>query len=426
MSPKPELRLPQELIESIIDLLSKDISTIRACALACWQFLPACRKHIFGDLVIASPTSNSDAIRRALAFFTTCPHITPYVTSVRLVDGEISTSLSSGWICREQSLPAMLNELSHLKKLSVESTFHPINWTHLPTATQKAFYQFFSSGTITHLALVMIDDFPMAAIRNLSGLRYLHLRSVSLKFSEDNIPRNECVPPKLRGLTIVDPGRSLSLLAVLLHDPEIAGLDFSSLLQLSVTTCGEFNRYQEDIALINRLLEWSSDSLSELELNPSLIFTENSNLSHYPLQLDFTPNLRTLKLSLEVSDLEGMGGNTSFAWLSHLFYNLPTINVIEKIILKCEIVQGNPFAEFDNTLWKQMDKVLTREELRCLREVSFLIHPIYSEARRYLPMFSDLLQQELQVLRERNILRVEEIYEIPRLCIDNLADFGNK
>ena len=43
-------------------------------------------------------------------------------------------------------------------------------------------------------------------------------------------------------------------------------------------------------------------------------------------------------------------------------------------------------------------------------EVAPLIHPIYSEARRYFPAVSDLLQQELQVLRERNILRMEEIY----------------
>ena len=57
-----------------------------------------------------------------------------------------------------------------------------------------------------------------------------------------------------------------------------------------------------------------------------------------------------------------------------------------------------------------MDKFLTREELGRLREVTLLIHPIYSEARRYLPAVSNLLQQELQVLRERKILRVEEIY----------------
>ena len=105
-----------------------------------------------------------------------------------------------------------------------------------------------------------------------------------------------------------------------------------------------------------------------------------------------------------------MGSNTSFAWLSHFFYNIPSTNVIENITLKCEIVQGNPFDEFDNTLWKQMDKFLTREELGRLREVTLLIHPIYSEARRYLPAVSNLLQQELQVLRERKILRVEEIY----------------
>jgi len=261
-------------MEIVIDHLSKDFSTLRVCALASWQFLPVCRKHIFGSLVIGSPTSNTDVIRRALNFFTTCPHITPYITSVRLIDGDFQNSLHSpkaGWISREQSLPTMLNELFHLKKLSLESTFHPINWTHLPTATQKAFYQLFNLRTLTHLTLVMVDHFPIAAIRNLCSLQYLQMHCVSLKISDsDNIVRNWCVPSRLRGLTIVDPGWSLSLLAVLLLNPEIVGLDFSGLLQLSITTYGELNRYQEDVTVINKLLELSSDSLSELELNPSL------------------------------------------------------------------------------------------------------------------------------------------------------------
>jgi hypothetical protein len=66
-----------------------------------------------------------------------------------------------------------------------------------------------------------------------------------------------------------------------------------------------------------------------------------------------------LKLNLGVFDLEGMGSNTSIAWFSHSFLST---NVIENITPKCEIVQGNPLGEFDNTLWKQMDKFLTRKE----------------------------------------------------------------
>ena len=273
MSLTPKPRLPQELMETIIDLLSTDFSTLRACALACWRFLPACRKLIFRDLAIGSPTSNSEAIRNALNFFTTRPHITPYITSLQLVDGDFQTSFHSGkagWISREQSLSTMLNELYNLKKLFIESTFHPINWIHLPSATQKAFRQLFDLRTLTHLALVMVDDFPIAAIRNLCSLQYLQMRCVSLKIPEENELRNESVPPRLRGLTIVDPGRSLSLLAVILLDPEIAGLDFSGLQQLSITTYGEFDRYKEDISVINMLLQLSSDSLTDLELNPSL------------------------------------------------------------------------------------------------------------------------------------------------------------
>jgi len=296
MSLTPKPRLPQELMETIIDLLSEDFSTLRACALACWRLLPACRKHIFGDLAIGSATtSNSGAIRNALKFFTTHPHITPYITSLRLIDGDFQTSFHSrkaGWISREQSLSTMLNELCNLKKLFIESTFHPINWTHLPASTQKAFRQLFDLRILTHLALVMVDNFPIAAIRNLCSLQYLQMRCVSLKISEEHGSCNEYLPPRLRGLTIVDHGRSFSLLAVLLLDPAIAGLDFSGLLQLSITTYGEFDRYKEDIAVINMLLQLSSDSLTELELNPSLTCERSSlfffgNKFTYPLGFSY-------------------------------------------------------------------------------------------------------------------------------------------
>ena len=84
------------------------------------------------------------------------------------------------------------------------------------------------------------------------------MRCVSLKISEDNILRYKSIPPRLRGLTIVNPGRSLSLPAVLLLD-----WIFCSLVVVH-------NDIQV-IGVINKLLELSSDSLSELELNPLLI-----------------------------------------------------------------------------------------------------------------------------------------------------------
>ena len=84
----------------------------------------------------------------------------------------------------------------------------------------------------------------------------------------------------------------------------------------------------------------------------------------------------------------------------------------------CEIVQGNPFGKFTNTLWKQMDKLLTREEL------ALLIHPIYSEPRRYLPMVLILVQQGLHVLRERNILRFESRKYVA--SHKNIANLGSK
>ena len=47
--------LPLEIEETILDLLAEDDkghSALKTCSLVCHAFLPICRKHIFGSIVL--------------------------------------------------------------------------------------------------------------------------------------------------------------------------------------------------------------------------------------------------------------------------------------------------------------------------------------------------------------------------------------
>ncbi|KIM43736.1 hypothetical protein M413DRAFT_387661 [Hebeloma cylindrosporum] len=49
--------LPFEIEETILDLLAQDDkghSALKTCSLVCQAFLPICRKHVFGTIVLGS------------------------------------------------------------------------------------------------------------------------------------------------------------------------------------------------------------------------------------------------------------------------------------------------------------------------------------------------------------------------------------
>ena len=152
----------------------------------------------------------------------------------------------------------MLNKLSHLKKLSIESTFHPINWTHLPTAAQKTFLQLLIPRQspiwrwlwfTTSLSL----RFAIYAVFGTSKCAVFHSKSPRITYCAINPSLRDCEG---------SPSLILGGPSPFLRSCFWTGF-FCSLVVVH-------NDIQV-IGVINKLLELSSDSLSELELNPLLI-----------------------------------------------------------------------------------------------------------------------------------------------------------
>ncbi|KAJ7868597.1 hypothetical protein B0H14DRAFT_2503876 [Mycena olivaceomarginata] len=68
--------LPQELVDTILDILHDDIPSLKSCSLAARIFVISARKHIFKKIEILS---SSDASQRFYQLLCSSPHITPIV-----------------------------------------------------------------------------------------------------------------------------------------------------------------------------------------------------------------------------------------------------------------------------------------------------------------------------------------------------------
>ena len=62
MSLTPDLVSLAELMKIVIEHLSKNFNPSSLCFRFLEILARACRKHIFGNLIVGSPTSNSSAI----------------------------------------------------------------------------------------------------------------------------------------------------------------------------------------------------------------------------------------------------------------------------------------------------------------------------------------------------------------------------
>ncbi|KAF8183693.1 hypothetical protein BJ912DRAFT_545965 [Pholiota molesta] len=86
----PHAPLPIELIEIIVDNVAhehgSDVqATLKNCALACWSFLPICRKHLFASIALCfSLPRQSRRVKHLVTLLRSSPEIADYTRHLRL------------------------------------------------------------------------------------------------------------------------------------------------------------------------------------------------------------------------------------------------------------------------------------------------------------------------------------------------------
>ena len=165
---------PLEIEEMVLDLLAEEDeghSALKMCSLVCQTFLPICRKHIFGSIVLNDHKFN------ALSPFTTHAferllHETPEIANyIRKLDYTIQ--------CADLESPSnqeSLKRISSLKFLGVRHPSHTrleLNWSNNPI--RPALLHLLHLPTLTHLSVTNIKDFVVSDLIPCVNLKYLDI-----------------------------------------------------------------------------------------------------------------------------------------------------------------------------------------------------------------------------------------------------------
>ena len=269
------LYFPSDLVHCIVDYLEGDQDALSNCALVAWGFLHPSRKYIFGHVVLKASPEDRRPATRLLNLLSMAPHLTSYITSLRIVVAITNANIGqAGWIFDDDALPLVLAGLQHLREVSVESTTSPIKWAKLPTHLQDAFYELFTRSQLSKLSLIQVENFPIKVLRRCANLKHHVLRCVSLLVEEtgplDLLPdfgASLC----LENLEMFESRDTFFNLNAWLRNPEMAGMNISSLKHLSLAIHGRSIRYTEDMFVMSRFLEHSSLSLEVLRLTPPIV-----------------------------------------------------------------------------------------------------------------------------------------------------------
>jgi hypothetical protein len=162
--------LPLEIEETILDFLAEDDDghpALKACSLVCQAFLPICRKHIFGSIVLNAyrtvPPRTTHAFERLLR---ETPEIADHIRkldyTIHVTDFSIST------------LQESLKRISRLAFLTVrDSKLQGLDWSNNPI--RPALLRLLHLPTLTHFRLNHINDFALSDLILCVNLKYLEI-----------------------------------------------------------------------------------------------------------------------------------------------------------------------------------------------------------------------------------------------------------
>ena len=174
---------PLEIEEEILDLLAEDDeghSALKTCSLVCQAFLPICRKHIFGSIVLNGrdviPPPTTHAFERLLR---EAPEIADYI---RKLDYTIQIAdLNSA------SIQESLNRISRLEFLTVRYHSIPrLDWRFNPI--RPALLRLLHLPTLTHFKVAGINNFVVSDLTSCVNLKYLDISVLTRGATENTFP----------------------------------------------------------------------------------------------------------------------------------------------------------------------------------------------------------------------------------------------
>ncbi|KAG6874863.1 hypothetical protein C0993_011886, partial [Termitomyces sp. T159_Od127] len=373
-------RLPQELVDQIIDHLHDDYPALTSCSLVSHAWRPSSLFHIFSRLSIKVTPSASpaDLCRRLYHLLTSSPAICAYIRELDVLEGSqlgtqvaphavlAGSSQSVVWVTTDRTLPHIFRRLTHLRRLDFAAQSATIHWSRMPPSARRAVRHMLALPSLTHLRLAF---WHFASPADLAALlaHCTHLHALTLaNISFGPVPDRPATPPPpvlsdLEEEEHAAPGRRprsrLRFLSVehvnsttfgdWLLGPDSA-LDLSALRELRVAL---FN----DAAFVRRLVARAGPALQHFHFKMG---------ESHPLPFDLHPNpsLSTLKLTLE-------DAAHALPWVPALLARLPRANALTHVRLELYTPLAALASSSHAAAWTALDAFFARDAFASLRRV---------------------------------------------------------
>ncbi|KAJ7863822.1 hypothetical protein B0H14DRAFT_3606827 [Mycena olivaceomarginata] len=210
--------LPQELVDTILDILHDDGPSLKSCSLAARIFFISARKHIFRKIEIFS---SSDVSQRFYELLCSSPHIAPLVEDLCIVSvlkrlSETSAYLDpSGDYMSGRPLSLILLLLTELKQISIiengdrteTSAKFSRSWSKMDQPLQSALVNVFSSPRLqaVHLRRLVLKSpcYLLSLFSEATALKEMSLSCLYFMQAEhEPWPESQLWRPKLQSLVL--------------------------------------------------------------------------------------------------------------------------------------------------------------------------------------------------------------------------------
>jgi hypothetical protein len=138
-------RVPQELIDTVIDNLHKDHHGLLACSLVCRSWLPSSQRHLFRRVTFTLDGNGCKGLQALLCF----PRLADYIRELKVHVSPDLWSVYRAHLGTEQSLPMVLLKLSKLQTIKL----HNLDLDNLPVDLPQSLRWVLLLPSLTSLTL---------------------------------------------------------------------------------------------------------------------------------------------------------------------------------------------------------------------------------------------------------------------------------
>ncbi|KAF9055087.1 hypothetical protein BDZ89DRAFT_5457 [Hymenopellis radicata] len=368
-------KIPQELVDIVLDFLDDDLPSLIACATVCRTWAHTAQAHIFSRVVLRrddgrKPSWEHDAkIQRIQAFcrlISANDHLAPFIHSIELrskgpaLFSTIQRNVQSWWLPLKDTLGPLIPTFTRLKRL--ELRYERVYGWEAFLAWEGARNLTLGSSCLRKLDLrrVTFEDLAsfLRLLESVSTLDRLALQDIAFIESEPPLDAHDPLPIKVSGSTVAL--KSLSIHGLPRHVYEVIA---SAFLHPQSPADIRFLRHLE--------LHWyhNPEIIHDVNIVAPFLSSNRGTLEHFSTCESFGPgHLRPLLETGSLKSLQLAAFPTASTWLDRMKETFSGISLHSLHSLTVDV--SGQYSKYclrlDTMKWAALDEILAQAGLRNL------------------------------------------------------------